>query len=181
MVRTNTGENKMSTRARIGYKTRDNNNKYNGLVISTYVHMDGDMLLEPLNEVFFSKKKAFDLCFSGHISSLDLYINNGCVLTDDEKLLQGESILFTAIEEFTNSEIYSRETRRLESDLEYLYLYDKHENTHCWKQFRTEFNSEPVQETVPARTSIFRTDAIANQRRCEQLNSLYPSLTSILV
>jgi len=167
----------MSTRARIGYKTRDNNNKYNGLVISSYVHMDGDMLLEPLNEVFFSKKKAFDLCFSGHISSLDLFINNGCVLSDDEKLLQGESILFTSKEQFTNSEIFSRETSRIEADLEYLYLFDKHENSHCWKQFTV----SQVQETAPARPSIFRTDAVANQRRSNQLNSLYPSLASILV
>ena len=160
----------MSTRARIGYKTRDNNNKYNGLVISSYVHMDGNMLLEPLNEVFFSKKKAFDLCFSGHISSLDLFINNGCVLSDDEKENQAESILFSSKDKFLNAET-------IEQDVEYIYLFDKHENSHCWKQFTV----SQVQETAPARPSIFRTDAVANQRRSNQLNSLYPSLASILV
>jgi len=160
----------MSTRARIGYKTRDNNNKYNGLVISTYVHMDGDMLLEPLKEVFFSKKKAFDLCFSGHISSLDLFINNGCVLSDDEKENQAESILFSSKDKFLNAET-------IEQDVQYIYLFDKHDNSHCWKQFTV----SQVQETAPARPSIFRTDAVANQRRSDQLNSLYPSLASILV
>ena len=94
----------MSTRARIGYKTRDNNNKYNGMVISTYVHMDGDQLLEPLNEVFFSKKKAFDVCFSGYISSLDLFINNGCVLSESEKENQAGSILFHEVTDFVNAE-----------------------------------------------------------------------------
>ena len=162
----------MSTRARIGYKTRDNNNKYNGLVISTYVHMDGDMLLEPLNEVFFSKKKAFDLCFSGHISSLDLFINNGCVLSDDEKENQAESILFSSKEKFMNAET-------IEQDIEYIYLFDSFDGRNCWKQFPV--SEVEVQETAPARPSIFRTDAVANQRRSNQLNSLYPSLTSILI
>ena len=147
----------MSTRARIGYKTRDNNNKYNGLVISTYVHMDGDMLLEPLKEVFFSKKKAFDLCFSGHISSLDLFINNGCVLSDDEKENQAESILFSSKDKFLNAET-------IEQDVQYIYLFDKHENTHCWKQYRIERCSEPVQE-VQQIQGVFRINENALRSR----------------
>lgn len=127
-LNSNFGEN-MSTRARIGYKTRNNNQKYNGLVISTYVHMDGDSLLDTLNEQFFSKKQAFDLCFSGHISSLDVFINAGCVLSEEEKERQAEGLLFTSLDQFINAET-------VEDDLEFIYLYDKYSGRNCWKRFQ---------------------------------------------
>tara|TARA_R110000787_G_scaffold217183_2_gene326065 strand:- start:1650 stop:2132 length:483 start_codon:yes stop_codon:yes gene_type:complete len=159
----------MSTRARIGYKTRDNNNKYNGLVISTYVHMDGDQLLQPLNEVFFSKKKAFDVCFSGYISSLDLFINNGCVLSESEKENQAGSILFHEVSSFVDAEFEY-------ADLEYTYLFDKHEGAYSWKQYKLERTSVqiPVLPVVPTRPPIFNKYAI------KHIETLYPTFSSIL-
>ena len=156
----------MSTRARIGYKTRNNNQKYNGLVISTYIHMDGDSLLDTLNEQFFSKKQAFDLCFSGHISSLDLYINAGCTLTDLEKENQASSLLFTSLDQFVNCDF-------AEHDLEFMYLFDKFDGRNCWKRFQVS-EIEQSEVIVPTRRPYF------TQRNLDAVNDLYPSLWSIL-
>ena len=157
----------MSTRARIGYKTRNNNQKYNGLVISTYVHMDGDSLLDTLNEQFFSKKQAFDLCFSGHISSLDLYINAGCTLTDLEKENQASSLLFTSLDQFINAD--------MEEDLEYIYLFDKFDGRNCWKRFQvSEIEVPEVVEVQPTRQPYF------TQADLNALNERYPTLWSMI-
>jgi len=156
----------MSTRARIGYKTRNNNQKYNGLVISTYIHMDGDSLLDTLNEQFFSKKQAFDLCFSGHISSLDLYINAGCTLTDLEKENQASDLLFTSLDQFVNCDF-------AEHDLEFMYLYDKFDGRNCWKRFQV--SEIEVPEVIePTRQPYF------TQRNLDQVNDLYPTLWSMI-
>ena len=118
----------MSTRARIGYKTRNNNDRYHGCVISSHVQMDGDILLEVLNENFNTRKKAFSLCVKGFFSSLHQYVERNCEQTEHEKANSTDR-RNESLEDFLNEENNHTEY------IEYLYLWTKHDGRFQWKRF----------------------------------------------
>ena len=136
----------MSTRARIGYKTRNNNERYHGCVISSHVQMDGDSLLEVLNENFNTRKKAFSLCVKGFFSSLHQYIERNCEQTEHEKANSTDR-RNESLEDFLNEENNHTEY------IEYLYLWTKHDGRFQWKRFAMQ--EENVQEESTRQAPIF--------------------------
>ena len=136
----------MSTRARIGYKTRNNNERYHGCVISSHVQMDGDSLLEVLNENFNTRKKAFSLCVKGFFSSLHQYVERNCEQTEHEKANSTER-RNESLEDFLNEENNHTEY------IEYLYLWSKHDGRFQWKRFAMQ--EENVQEESTRTAPVF--------------------------